>query len=133
MGKCFALVMADKQWGGYTTDASALINAILNKEVSSSNVLLPDDSGNQGTDVNPSYFAPAYYRVFQTVTGQSRWAQVVDQTYAILTKCGLSVETIRRGRQELEDDLAERPSDRVRLPGGGRPALEKKFRSSRSN
>ncbi len=83
----FALVMADKQWGGYTSDASALINAILNKEVSSSNVLLPDDSGNQGTDVNPSYFAPAYYRIFQTVTGQSRWGQVVDQSYAMLTKC----------------------------------------------
>ena len=40
---------------------------------------------------------------------------------------GLSVETIRRGRQELEDNLVDRPSDRVRLPGGGRPALEKKL------
>jgi endo-1,4-beta-D-glucanase Y len=83
----FALVLADKQWGGYMSDASTQINAVLNKEVSSSNVLLPDDSGNQGTDVNPSYFSPAYYRVFQTVTGQSRWAQVVDQSYTMLNKC----------------------------------------------
>ena len=64
----FALLLADKQWGGYTSDASAQITAILNKEVSSSNVFLPDDSGNQSTDVNPSYFAPAYYKAFQTAT-----------------------------------------------------------------
>lgn len=46
---------------------------------------------------------------------------------------GLSVETIRRGRQELEDNLVDRPSDRVRLPGGGRPSLEKKLRRSRNS
>jgi len=39
---------------------------------------------------------------------------------------GLSVETIRRGRQELDDDLEGRPADRVRLPGGGQPPIEKK-------
>jgi hypothetical protein len=39
---------------------------------------------------------------------------------------GLNVETIRRGREELESDLAGRPADRVRLPGGGRTPLEKK-------
>jgi hypothetical protein len=39
---------------------------------------------------------------------------------------GLSVETIRRGRYELEDGLADRPHDRVRKPGGGRQPIEKK-------
>jgi hypothetical protein len=39
---------------------------------------------------------------------------------------GLNVETIRRGREELESELAGRPTDRVRLPGGGRTPLEKK-------
>ncbi len=39
---------------------------------------------------------------------------------------GLNVETIRRGRQELENDLEDRPTDRIRLEGGGRPAVEKK-------
>ena len=39
---------------------------------------------------------------------------------------GMNVNTIRRGRRELNDDLAGRPTDRVRKPGGGRPALEKK-------
>jgi endo-1,4-beta-D-glucanase Y len=83
----FALVMADKQWGGYAAEATTQINAILNNEVSSSNVFLPDDSGNQNTDVNPSYFSPAFYRVFQTHTNQARWGQVVDQTYVLLNRC----------------------------------------------
>lgn len=42
---------------------------------------------------------------------------------------GISVETIRKGRHELDDDLATRPTDRVRLPGGGRPRIEKKTRA----
>jgi hypothetical protein len=42
---------------------------------------------------------------------------------------GLSVETIRRGRYELEDGLADRPHDRVRKPGGGRQPIEKKSQS----
>ena len=39
---------------------------------------------------------------------------------------GMNVNTIRRGRRELNVDLAGRPTDRVRKPGGGRPELEKK-------
>jgi endo-1,4-beta-D-glucanase Y len=82
----FALIMADKQWGGYQGDASALVNAILSHEVDASNMLHPDDSGGTA-DENPSYFAPAYYRVFQSYTGQSRWSQVVDSVYTVLNKC----------------------------------------------
>lgn len=40
---------------------------------------------------------------------------------------GLNVDTIARGRAELSQDLAGRPTDRVRLPGGGRPSVEKKI------
>lgn len=39
---------------------------------------------------------------------------------------GLDEKTIHRGRLELEADLAQRPRDRIRLPGAGRPAAEKK-------
>ena len=42
---------------------------------------------------------------------------------------GLHVETIRTGRRELEHDLVDRPLERVRLPGGGRPRAEKKDRA----
>ena len=41
---------------------------------------------------------------------------------------GLHPETIRRGRDELDDELRDRPTDQVRLPGGGRPRVEKKIR-----
>ena len=70
---------------------------------------------------------------------QRRWYAAVessklghggDRFISLVT--GLHVDTIRRGREELAASLDERPADRVRLPGGGRPALEKKSpRSSR--
>ncbi len=40
---------------------------------------------------------------------------------------GLHHETIRRGRDELQDDLADRPTYRIRCAGGGRPRVEKKI------
>jgi hypothetical protein len=43
---------------------------------------------------------------------------------------GLHVDTIRRGRAELDADLAGRPVDRIRNPGAGRPPAKKKIRSS---
>lgn len=39
---------------------------------------------------------------------------------------GMDEKTIRRGLKELAATLANRPPDRVRLPGGGRPLTEKK-------
>jgi hypothetical protein len=44
---------------------------------------------------------------------------------------GLDVETIRRGRSELDAELAQRPVEGVRLAGGGRPSVEKKTHRSR--
>ena len=43
---------------------------------------------------------------------------------------GMNVETIRRGRHELEGSLADCPEDRIRRVGGGRPPIEKKIRRS---
>jgi hypothetical protein len=37
---------------------------------------------------------------------------------------GLDRRTIRRGRRELVAGLAKRPTERIRAPGGGRPARE---------
>lgn len=39
---------------------------------------------------------------------------------------GLDEKTIRQGQAELDNDLVDRPRDRIRLPGGGRPRVEKK-------
>jgi hypothetical protein len=43
---------------------------------------------------------------------------------------GLHVDTIRRGREELEAHLVGRPTDRIRTPGAGRPPVKKKTRRS---
>ncbi len=68
---------------------------------------------------------------------QRRWSAAVesakfghggDRLVSRIT--GLHVDTIRRGREELAASLDERPAGRVRRPGGGRPALEKKSPTS---
>jgi hypothetical protein len=41
---------------------------------------------------------------------------------------GMNEKTIQRGQQEIEQGLAERPSTRIRVSGGGRPRVEKKTR-----
>ena len=51
-----------------------------------------------------------------------------DTLLALIT--GLHVDTIRRGREELDAGLADRPTDRIRKPGAGRPPVQKKIRSS---
>ena len=51
-----------------------------------------------------------------------------DTLVSLIT--GLHIDTIRRGREELDDDLCDRPTDRVRKPGAGRPAVKKKTRRS---
>lgn len=68
---------------------------------------------------------------------QRRWYAALEAKKAghggatLLAKViGLSVETIRRGRDELDNELEDRPVDRVRKPGGGRQPIEKKRRMS---
>jgi len=51
-----------------------------------------------------------------------------DTLVALIT--GLHVDSIRRGREELDAELAGRPTDRIRNPGAGRPRVKKKTRRS---
>jgi len=51
-----------------------------------------------------------------------------DRLLSLIT--GLNVETIRRGRRELDASLRDCPPGRIRRPGAGRPAVEKKTRAS---
>jgi hypothetical protein len=68
---------------------------------------------------------------------QRRWYAAVeslkvghggDTLLALIT--GLHVDTIRRGREELAAGLQDRPADRIRRAGGGRPPAPKKTRTS---
>jgi endo-1,4-beta-D-glucanase Y len=91
----FALVMADKKWGGsgslsdsYLNHAKKQIDLIWQFEVdhSRADVLTPGDQFGGGQVINISYFAPAYYRIFGKVTGKTaEWNRVVDASYAALS------------------------------------------------
>lgn len=78
-----ALVLADNKWGGYKTETTTLINKILAGEVDASQILRPGDSWGVTNVINPSYLAPAWYRVFQAYTGNSAWAAINTKSYAI--------------------------------------------------
>lgn len=53
-----------------------------------------------------------------------------DTQIAHLT--GLDAKTIKRGRDELDDDLEDCPPHRIRRKGAGRPAVKKKSRALKS-
>jgi len=88
----FALVMADRQWGGngaldrsYLEYAQELISDIWTYETVDER--LPKNGSGWGGDnnLNISYFAPAYYRVFAKVSGDNRWSSnVVDYVYTVI-------------------------------------------------
>ena len=104
----FALVMADRQWGGqgalpqtYKQTAATQIQKIWDTEVYSYSWLQAGD-GSWATNANQniSYFAPAYYRVFAqtdsktcpqgstvayaTMASCHRWWGIIDQSYATM-------------------------------------------------
>jgi endo-1,4-beta-D-glucanase Y len=97
----YALVMADKQWGGkgslsrsYHQFAIDQIAAIWVLEVFQSKWMKPGTWGDDNT-LNPSYFAPAYYRVFKAVGGNlpngdsgsnwmPNWDAVIDSSYSVI-------------------------------------------------
>jgi endo-1,4-beta-D-glucanase Y len=90
----FALVMADRRWGGrgtlsdtYLGLAKKQIGLVWSLEVDHGmgDVLTPGDQFGGGAIVNISYFAPAYYRIFGQVTGNTAdWDRVVASSYRVL-------------------------------------------------
>jgi endo-1,4-beta-D-glucanase Y len=90
----FALVMADRRWGGrgsladsYANYAVQLIDSIWKFEVDHArgDTLMPGDQFEGANIVNISYFAPAYFRVFGEATGRAAdWQRVVDSSYRVL-------------------------------------------------
>ncbi len=83
----FALLMADKQWGGYASVALTQIQAVWNHEIWDSKLPRNGDGWGDWNNLNISYFAPAYYRLFKTVdTDPShKWDDVVKTSYDTIT------------------------------------------------
>ncbi len=97
----WALVIASKQWGGqgslsktYVAYAQQLLNDIWKFEIDTgsqtTNKLLPKNGSSWGNDscLNISYFAPAYYRAFANVSGQTsnNWNGVVADVYQVISQ-----------------------------------------------
>lgn len=63
---------------------------------------------------------------------QRRWMAALEAkrlghggTQRLSDITGLDINTIRRGRRELDEGLANRPAERIRVSGGGRKRVEK--------
>jgi endo-1,4-beta-D-glucanase Y len=85
----WALLMADKQWGGYSSPAQALIGAMSSSgEVSSSNFPNIGDNSPNAQNYYPDYFSPAYYSAFGFTglisVGYSRFNQLKNATTNLL-------------------------------------------------
>jgi endo-1,4-beta-D-glucanase Y len=85
----FALLMADKAWGGsYKSKAMTMISDIWSSDIDSGTSLPKGGSnygaptGTSGTNIsNPSYFAPAYYKAFKAAGDSHGWDGVVSAVY----------------------------------------------------
>lgn len=83
----FALIAADRRWGGYRADATALITSIRKHLVEpGTSVLKPGDTWGGSQVTNPSYFAFAFFKLFGEYTGDASWAAVTEESYAIVER-----------------------------------------------
>ncbi len=96
----FALILANKKWGNkdYLTDAKQIINDIWEyetKEINYQRALLSDveQSNDQKTEINPSYFAPYAFRVFDEYDNKHNWQELVDSSYDLLNRITKATET----------------------------------------
>ena len=89
----WALIVAHYRWGQspvldtpYLDLAKQQIELVFEHEVDpQGNVLRPGDSFGGFGKTNPSYFAPAYYRVFGEITGNvDGWNAVIDSSYQVI-------------------------------------------------
>lgn len=86
-----ALVIAYNQWPStgainYKQDCINLINEIRENEVEQGTYILKPGEFGGSSLVNLSYFAPAYYKIFAQVTGDTTWLNVADTCYRIISQ-----------------------------------------------
>ena len=82
-----ALVMASKQWknDSYLSDGKTIINWIAKNDFDGNNSLKP---GNQWNDAfNPSYATLGHFRLFEKVTGDSKWSTLRQKAAKDLLAC----------------------------------------------
>ena len=99
----FALLLASYQWKEktYREKAVLVINDILKLETvrgaDNRLFLLPGLWGNEKSGCliqNPSYYSPAAFRLFYETTQDSRWLNLIDTGYWILSQSGIRLDNI---------------------------------------
>ena len=83
----WALIMASDQWSSttYLTAAGNMIQAMRQNSIGPDGLLKPGDTWGGTTLTDPSYFSPAYFRVFAVVSGDLVWARdIIDKNYSVL-------------------------------------------------
>ncbi|MFP3868074.1 MAG: glycosyl hydrolase family 8 [Desulfobacteraceae bacterium] len=94
-----ALILAHQQWGrpsqplpDYLAQARLILDDILARETATDRLgrrwLTPGSwiTPELPLLLNPSYFSPAAYRLFYSVTQDRRWLELIDSTYYALEK-----------------------------------------------
>jgi hypothetical protein len=83
----FANIEAGKRWGGsYASNASSIISDIWSKDIDSGS-LIPKGGSNYSSvnPTNPSYFAPAYYRIFNGIDSGHNWNGVASKSVSVIS------------------------------------------------
>jgi len=117
----FALLMADKQWGGkgklstnYIDIAKGMITTIWNNEIFDYKYLKPWPTADSST-INLSYFAPAYYKLFAKIdtANTSNWTSTVDTMYTVLNA------SLKASNGNADNGLVPAWCDSGGTPNGG--------------
>ncbi|WP_327069833.1 glycosyl hydrolase family 8 [Kitasatospora sp. NBC_01250] len=80
----YGLILADKQWGGYTADAKAWLAAFYAHDVAPDGHLKCEDDG-PNTDTRPSDMMLDHLRAFAAYDTAHDWNKVVQRTEAVIS------------------------------------------------
>jgi endoglucanase len=126
-----ALIFAGHLWQdqAYLTAAHGVLQDIWNKEVARVDgtpyLAAGDWAARWPTDgglvINPSYLAPASYRIFQTADPAHAWSSLVDSSYQALAKCSNSALRERTDPHHENRSVGLPPNWCLLVKGGVRP------------
>lgn len=96
----FVLFLAYEKWKDpfYLHEAQRITSSIWNyetKEIDNHLVIMPgvNQAKSDTIEINPSYFSPYAYKIFQKYDTSHDWSRVVDSSYFYLTKLSQSSKT----------------------------------------
>jgi endo-1,4-beta-D-glucanase Y len=82
----YGLVLADRQWGGYASDAKTWLASVYAHDVASDGHLKAEDDSDDTTDTRPSDDMLDHLRAFAKYDGAHNWAKVITRMEAITSE-----------------------------------------------